>query len=44
MNRIIFLFFLLPFSLISQEDLLNELENDVVVDNTVIAAFKGLKM
>jgi len=28
----------------SQDDLLDELEADVVVDNTVIAAFKGLKV
>ncbi len=39
--------FLLLFPLLVQaqdDDLLGELENDVTVDNTVIAAFKGLKI
>lgn len=34
----------LPLCLFSQEDLLNDLESEVTVDKTVIAAFKGLKV
>jgi len=44
MKKITFLLFLLPLSLFSQEDLLNDLESDAEVDKTVIAAFKGLKV
>lgn len=44
MKKIIFLLFLLPLSLFSQEDLLNDLENEAEIDKTVIAAFKGLKV
>jgi hypothetical protein len=42
----LFLFLLLfPLLVQSQEDdLLGELENDITIDNTVIAAFKGLKV
>ena len=44
MNKITFLFFLFPLLLFAQDDLLSELESDVVLDNTVTAAFKGLKV
>jgi len=37
-----FIFF--PFILLAQDDLLNELEQETVVDKTVTAAFKGLKV
>ena len=35
---------LIAFSGYAQEDLLSELENDVEIDKTVVAAFKGLKV
>jgi len=44
MKKITFLFFLFPVVLFCQDDLLNELENDAVIDHTVTAAFKGLKV
>jgi hypothetical protein len=44
MKTITSLLFFLPFCLFSQEDLLNDLEGEVEVDKTVIAAFKGLKV
>ena len=44
MKKIIFLVFFIPLAGYSQDDLLNDLENEVEVDKTVIAAFKGLKV
>ncbi len=44
MKKIIFLLFLLPALLWSQDDLLSELESSAEIDNTVNAAFKGLKV
>jgi len=44
MKKITFLLFLFPIVLFSQDDLLDELENDAVIDQTVTAAFKGLKV
>ena len=44
MNRFTLVFLLFPILVFAQDDLLNDLESDVVLDNTVIAAFKGLKV
>jgi hypothetical protein len=44
MKSIIFIFLLCPALLFSQEDLLDELESEMVLDKTVTAAFKGLKV
>jgi len=44
MKKITFLLFLFPITLLSQDDLLDELESEAVIDNTVTAAFKGLKV
>jgi hypothetical protein len=44
MNKIALIFLLFPILLFSQDDLLNDLESDVVLDNTAIAIFKGLKV
>lgn len=44
MKKITLLLFLFPIVLFSQDDLLDELENDAVIDQTVTAAFKGLKV
>jgi len=44
MNKFTLVFLLFPILLFSQNDLLNELESEVVQDNTVIATFKGLKV
>jgi hypothetical protein len=45
MYRLFFLLLLLPLFVQSQDDdLLGELESDITIDNTVIAAFKGLKV
>lgn len=44
MKKITLLLFILPLGLFSQNDLLNELESEVVMDKTVVAAFKGLKV
>jgi len=44
MKKIILLLLLFPMYMFSQDDLLDELDADVEVDNTVIAAFKGLKV
>lgn len=44
MKKITLLFIFLSGSLFSQDDLLKELESEVEVDKTVIAAFKGLKV
>lgn len=46
MKNILALLFLIPFALLAQEDedLLAEIEETVVVDSTVSAAFKGLKI
>lgn len=44
MKNITFLLLFVPVLLFSQDDLLSELEADVEVDKTVIAAFKGLKV
>jgi hypothetical protein len=44
MKGIIFIFLLCPALLFSQEDLLDELESEMVLDKTVTAAFKGLKV
>ena len=44
MKKITFLLFLFPILLFSQDDLLDELESEAVIDNTVTAAFKGLKV
>jgi hypothetical protein len=35
---------IIPITVFSQDDLLVELENDVVIDSTVTSAFKGLKI
>lgn len=40
----ILIFIFLPIIGFSQDDLLNELEEDIVIDSTVIATFKGLKI
>jgi Membrane bound beta barrel domain (DUF5777) len=37
-------FFLLPLCLLGQDDLLNELEGEVAIDQSVSSAFKGLKV
>ena len=44
MNKITLIFLLFPIFMFAQDDLLNDLESDVVQDNTVIATFKGLKI
>ena len=44
MKKIVFLLFLIPFLNFSQDDLLDELDSEAEVDNTVTAAFKGLKV
>lgn len=44
MKKFTLFFFFLPLGLFSQNDLLNELESEVVMDKTVVAAFKGLKV
>lgn len=44
MKRLIFLLFIFPLMLFSQEDLLSGLDSTVVADKTVVAAFKGLKV
>ncbi|GHC52815.1 DUF5777 family beta-barrel protein [Ulvibacter litoralis] len=44
MRKISLLVFFISAALFSQEDLLSDLENDVIEDKTVIAAFKGLKV
>ena len=44
MNRFTLVFLLFPILVFAQDDLLNDLENDVIMDNRVIAAFKGLKV
>jgi len=44
MNKFALVFLLFPIILFAQDDLLNDLESDVVEDNTVIATFKGLKI
>ena len=44
MNKITLIFLLFPIFMFAQDDLLNDLESDVVRDNTVIATFKGLKI
>lgn len=44
MKKFILILFLLPLNLLAQDDLLNDLESEVVVDKTVVAAFKGLKV
>ena len=44
MKKLTCLFFLIPLALLSQDDLLGEMEKDLVVDKTVTAAFKGLKI
>lgn len=44
MKIIVFIIFLFPMATFCQDDLLSDLESDAVVDKTVIAAFKGLKV
>jgi hypothetical protein len=44
MKKITFLLLFTPLCLFSQDDLLNDLENEAIVDKTVSAAFKGLKI
>ncbi len=44
MKKWAFLIFLLPVSIFSQDDLLNNLESEAVIDKTVTATFKGLKV
>lgn len=46
MNKLTYLtvLFFMPFCLLAQDDLLNELEGDVSVDQSVVSAFKGLKV
>lgn len=44
MKKLTILLLFIPLFTFSQDDLLNELEDDVIVDNTVIAVFKGLKI
>ena len=43
-NTILLFIFLLPYICMSQDDLLDELESEVIADNSVDAAFKGLKV
>ncbi|NND63257.1 MAG: hypothetical protein HKN48_08695 [Flavobacteriaceae bacterium] len=44
MKKLAFILFLLPAILLSQDDLLSELEENATIDKTVNAAFKGLKV
>ncbi|RMA64636.1 DUF5777 family beta-barrel protein [Ulvibacter antarcticus] len=44
MKKLYFLLFFIPMVLFSQDDLLEDLEAEAIVDKTVIAAFKGLKI
>jgi len=44
MKKLTFLVLLIPFAIFSQDDLLKDLESEAVVNKTVIAAFKGLKV
>lgn len=44
MKKYLTVLFLLPIICLSQDDLLEEMEKDLVEDNTVRAAFKGLKV
>ncbi len=44
MKKIILLLFFFPLALFAQDDLLNDLDSEVEVDKTVVAAFKGLKV
>ena len=44
MKKIILFLFLFPCIVFSQDDLLDELEADVVLDNTVASVFKSLKI
>jgi hypothetical protein len=44
MKKYLFLFVLIPGLLLAQDDLLDDLEKDAAIDNTVSAAFKGLKV
>ncbi len=44
MKKILCFLFIFPLALFAQDDLLNDLESEVEVDKTVVAAFKGLKV
>lgn len=44
MKKLILLILLTPFCLMAQDELLDELEDGLVEDKSVIAAFKGLKV
>ena len=44
MKNFTILLIFLPLCLFAQDDLLDDLESDAVVDKTVVAAFKGLKV
>lgn len=44
MKKITLALLLLPLFTFSQDDLLSELESDTIINNNVIAAFKGLKV
>lgn len=44
MKKITLALLLLPLFTFSQDDLLDELEGDTIINNNVIAAFKGLKV
>ena len=44
MKKFAILLFFIPLCLFAQDDLLDELEDGMVQDNTVTAAFKGLKV
>jgi hypothetical protein len=44
MKKFTILLFFMPMCLFAQDDLLDELEDGLVQDNTVTAAFKGLKV
>ncbi|MHA7057559.1 DUF5777 family beta-barrel protein [Aquimarina sp. M1] len=44
MKKLLLLLFVIPYTIFSQDDLLDELESDVQVDDYVSAVFKGLKI
>ncbi len=44
MQKLLSLLFLVPYFIVAQDDLLNELESDVQEDNYVTSTFKGLKI
>ncbi|GAA0729809.1 DUF5777 family beta-barrel protein [Aquimarina litoralis] len=44
MKKLILILLLFPYTLLAQDDLLNELESDIQEDNYVSSTFKGLKI